>query len=367
MKNKLLPVILTATAFGLLAGAAGALFTNVYSSGNVGGFDFNRELNLSNYGYLSPGLIIRDAKKVVVNQDVKVDETIRDLRSTLLGVFVKQTNASAFYDLKAPLAQALAATTDGWVMVAWPEAITTAEIAAMPGEYVLVDSGRKIYDVDQVLAAEDSSFIFMHLKDASSLNVRRLVGDVDIKPGLSVLIAAKGDRFLLDTISAKTLVGPVLSSDAYPQTISLSSVQPTRPYFMFNLSGEIVAAVDFEGKMIASPELNAYWRSLLKTRTVELPSFGANYLDLSAVAGNKDLPEKGALLRTNGELAAVIAGGAADEAGLEAGDIITRIDGTEINSDNNLSVLITNYNPGDRVLVSYTRAGVAAQVEVTLK
>ncbi|MDP3837277.1 MAG: PDZ domain-containing protein [bacterium] len=366
MKNKLIPVILIATAFGLLAGAAGALFTNVYTAGISGGFDFNRELNLNNYGYLSPGLIIRDAKKVVVNQDVKVDETIRDLRSTLLGVYVKQAGSTALYDLKAPFAQALAATTDGWAMVAWPEAITVAEIAALPEEYILVDNNRKVYEVDQALGAPDSSFIFMHLRDATSLSVRRLVEDADIKPGLSVLLAAEGDRYLLDTLSSKTLTAPVLSSDVYSQQISLSNVQVDRPYFMFNLSGEIVGAVDWEGNMIASPELNAYWRSLLKTRTLALPSFGVNYLDLSAVVGNKEFPEKGALLRANGEAAAVLVNGSAAKAGLKTGDIITRIDGTEINQDNNLSVLIANYSPGDRLLVSYIRDGVASQTEVTL-
>lgn len=366
MKNKLLPVILIATAFGLIAGVAGALFTNVYTPGSGGGFDFNRELNLNNYGYLSPGLIIQDAKKVVVNQDVKVDETIRDLRSTLLGVYVKQASTTALYDLKTPFAQALAATTDGWVMVAWPEAISAAEIAALPGKYVLVDNSRKVYEVDQALGAEDSGFVFLHLLNASSLSVRRLVDDADIKPGLSVLLAAEGDRYLLDTVSSKKLTAPVLSSDIYSHVISLSNVQVDRPYFMFNLSGEIVGAVDWEGNMIASPELNAYWRSLLKTRTLDLPAFGVNYLDLSAVVGNGNLPEKGALLRVNGEAAAVLVNGPAAKAGLKAGDIITRIDGTELNQENNLSVIITNYSPGDRLLVSYVRDGVTAQTEVML-
>ncbi|MGE5425809.1 MAG: PDZ domain-containing protein [Bacillota bacterium] len=368
MKNKLLPVILTATAFGLLAGAVGALIAGVYGSSSLSVGSFNRELDLSSLGYLSPNLVIRDAKKVVVNQDVKADETIRDLRQSLLGVFVKK-EGEAIYELHAPFAQALAATSDGWVMAAWPKVPSKAEIETIKDTYVVVDDSRKVYAVDQVLSSEGAgAFIFLHLASSSGLNVRRLSPDSDIKAGQSLIISSALDSFLLDSLQSKSMASSLLSSDSYPLTLRFAAGSALKPAYAFNLNGDLVAAVDAQGRQLAGPVLDAYWRSLLRKQDLSLPSLGVNYLDLSAVAigGSRSYPEKGALLKVRGELPAVIKGGPADKAGLIAGDIIVRLDGIEINADNNLSVLLATYEAGDRVTVSYLRKNLPAQVEVTL-
>ncbi len=368
MKNNYLPIILTATAFGLIAGVTGALFANLYNTGNGGALAFNRELNLSNYGALASNLVIRDAKKVVVNQDVKTDETIRDLRASLLSVFVKEEGADVYYELSRPFAQALAATTDGWIMAAWPQNLSEVEAKKVISEYVVIDSSRKVYEIDQVLVSPDKvgAFVFLHLKNASSLNVRRLVPDVEIKTGQSLLLATGRDSFLLNALGAKVIGTAIASSDVYPQELSLAYAEASAPAFVFNLSGEVIGAFDWQGQWLVAPELDTYWRSLLKTRSLAWPVFGVNYLNLAAVAGNEKFPEKGALLQNNVELPAVLKNGPADKAGLKAGDIITRLNGVEINVENDLALLLSSYNPGDSVNVSYSRGGNNLQTEVVL-
>ncbi|MFJ5259247.1 S1C family serine protease [Streptomyces sp. NPDC088387] len=59
-------------------------------------------------------------------------------------------------------------------------------------------------------------------------------------------------------------------------------------------------------------------------------------------------------------------GGAADKAGLEAGDIITRLGDTDITSITSLSEALASDRPGDRTKVSYTRDGTEESVDVTL-
>jgi putative serine protease PepD len=61
------------------------------------------------------------------------------------------------------------------------------------------------------------------------------------------------------------------------------------------------------------------------------------------------------------KLAAVTAGGAAAAAGLKAGDTITAIDGTAVGDADALASLIAAHQPGDRLKVTYRRAGDAAQ------
>ena len=63
----------------------------------------------------------------------------------------------------------------------------------------------------------------------------------------------------------------------------------------------------------------------------------------------------------------VISGGAADAAGLSAGDVITDIDGHTISSADELSALLLAKHPGDQVSVTYTdQFGASQTATVTL-
>lgn len=63
----------------------------------------------------------------------------------------------------------------------------------------------------------------------------------------------------------------------------------------------------------------------------------------------------------------VVEGGAAAEAGLRKGDIITAIDGTKTNDASTLIEKIAQRRPNDKVTISYTRNDINKKVEVTLK
>jgi S1-C subfamily serine protease len=63
----------------------------------------------------------------------------------------------------------------------------------------------------------------------------------------------------------------------------------------------------------------------------------------------------------------VISGGAADAAGLSAGDVITSIDGHVISSADQLSSLLLTKHPGEQVSVTYTdQFGASQTATVTL-
>ncbi|MFD5976152.1 MULTISPECIES: S1C family serine protease [Streptomyces] len=65
-------------------------------------------------------------------------------------------------------------------------------------------------------------------------------------------------------------------------------------------------------------------------------------------------------------LVSVDRGGAADEAGLRAGDIVTKIGDSEVTTVTSLSEALAGDKPGDRVTVTYTRGGDSRTAEVTL-
>ena len=57
------------------------------------------------------------------------------------------------------------------------------------------------------------------------------------------------------------------------------------------------------------------------------------------------------------EVAQVDPGSAADKAGLQQGDVITKVDGTVIDGPDTLGGVIAGHKPGDQVSVTYTRDG----------
>ena len=58
--------------------------------------------------------------------------------------------------------------------------------------------------------------------------------------------------------------------------------------------------------------------------------------------------------------------GGAAAAGIQKGDIITSVAGTEVGTMNRINTVLVSYKDGDTVNVTYLRAGVEYSVEVVL-
>ena len=65
-------------------------------------------------------------------------------------------------------------------------------------------------------------------------------------------------------------------------------------------------------------------------------------------------------------VAAVSAGGAAEKAGLAAGDVITKVGDRAVDSADALIAAIRTQRPGDKVVLTYTHNGKEATAQVTL-
>jgi putative serine protease PepD len=77
-------------------------------------------------------------------------------------------------------------------------------------------------------------------------------------------------------------------------------------------------------------------------------------------------PDTGADAPTGAQVQDVTAGSAAEKAGLEKGDIITKIDDTLITGADSLVATVRSYRPGDQVSVSYDRGGETKTADLTL-
>lgn len=361
-------------ACGMAAGIFGTLLMknvldNPYSS------YFSQELNLNNLDGVRAGLIIRDPKKVVVNQDVKIEETFNSVAGSLMGVFKEvplKNNTDVtkldYYLLEKPLFIGLVITGDGWVMSSLSEDLKDNFNIK---NYLAIGPDRKIYRIDKINILSDSSggVVFFHLVDANNLPVRKIAARSDLSLGQSLLVVDNNKNVWPTNLSSfKKSIG-VLNSDSPRAFIDLanSSEAKQRNSFIFNLAGDLVAVIGANKEIVPAFSYNNYWQSLGQMNKLSRPFLGVNYLDLSAIKTSSINLSKGALIYPGADKVAVVKGGPAAVAGLMAGDIITWVNNQEIGPGNDLSDLIANHKPGDKITLSYVRGGQEKQVDIKLE
>lgn len=89
------------------------------------------------------------------------------------------------------------------------------------------------------------------------------------------------------------------------------------------------------------------------------------FLGVSIQPVNDDLADSLGLQRNRGEFVqAVQPDGAADKAGIKAGDVVTHINGQEVTNEQTLSFLVANIKPGTRIPVDLLRDGEQRRVNV---
>ncbi len=102
---------------------------------------------------------------------------------------------------------------------------------------------------------------------------------------------------------------------------------------------------------------------ILKYGQTQRALLGVTILDINATLAK----EKGISEYSGVYVAGVNPGSAAEAAGLKEGDIITRINGTIVNSSSELQEIIARNRPGDKVKVDYLRKGKEHTIDAVLK
>lgn len=362
-------VVTVALVCGLSAGVFGEILTKLYVFGDYGASPFSGEVNLSNLTTANNGLIIRDAKKVVVNQDVKITETVAGIRPVLASVFKEiplTSSAAEYYDLEKPLFVGLVVTSDGWVAAMAPDDLKKDFKFK---NYVVITGNRQIYKIDQLSGLKNlpGDPLIFHLSGANNLAVKKNVGRAELSLGESLLAINDLTSVRPVTLTALSRTSAVISSDTASARLKLSSEgdDALRDSFVFDLSGNLVALIDSDASVIPAFSFNSAWSSLSQKNQTLRPYLGVYYLDLSKIKTNIVFLDKGAWLYP-ATSTAVIKGSPAELAGLKVRDVITWINNIEIDGNNDLGDLLANYKAGDKVTLTYVRAGAEKEVEVKL-
>lgn len=363
-RHQMLAIIIIALFFGLLGGIVGEIFSRAYL--------YDAPYNFPNGKYTEQGLVITNPKNVIVEQDVKADETIKAVGNSLVGIYKKQKPVEAgdefalenFYKIGSAAGQGFIITSDGWI-------VTSLNLDKTFADYVVITKDKKIYPIDKAARDNLTEFSFVHVA-ARDFPVRKFAEKQNVNQGNLVLSVNRSGLSLISYVAGLSEPGGLIKpSDSFSGKLILRD-KPSPEFkgsVIFNLAGDAVGLIDNSGEIEPINHLAGAVKNLFKNKTADRPSLGLSYLDLSGLAqieGQNSNWQKGAIIYGDAKNAAVKKNGPADKAGLLLGDIIISVNNVNLDKGNDLAETIQNYAAGDKVNLVFLRAGKENKVEVTL-
>jgi S1-C subfamily serine protease len=237
------------------------------------------------------------------------------------------------------------------------------------------------YIVTAVSVISGASKMTVLVTGDPNLHEARLV-DYDCQTGVAVLkidqvsqlptLAFADPTALAQGQVVVAVGGPLDGSSVTPgyDTVQTSSVigASTAGGPLLNVGGQVVAvAMQTQGSNAPSgfglnvADIVDDVQQILSGGQVVVSSLGATSTDLTQqTAVLAGLPE-------GSQLITVDKGGAAANAGLQPGDVITQLDDVKLDAAHPLRLLLrSRFRPDQRVAVTYSRAGASTQVQLTL-
>jgi putative serine protease PepD len=203
--------------------------------------------------------------------------------------------------------------------------------------------------------------------DASSLHPLTFASSKAVQVGQSV--AAIGSPFGLPETMTSGIISAVNRTITAPNNYSISGAIQTDAAINHGNSGGPL--LDMNGHVIG---VNAQIESDSGGNDgvgFAIPSDAAKTVADTLIAGGKVqhayLGIRVADASTSGaQVTSVVSGSPADKAGLEAGDVITAIDGNTITSADDLTAQVGAHKPSDQITVTLTRDGASKKITVPL-
>lgn len=372
-KHNLAIIILVTFVFGFGGGLAGGVMARAYLIDPSFGFLPFGNLDFSAGKYTGQGLVISNAKNVTVQQDAKTEETINSVEPSLVGIYKKKFQIKVsgyafapenFYKINESVGQGFIITSDGWLA-------TGLALVKNYSDYVVITKDRKIYQIDKAVADNLTKFNFIHIP-ARDLPVRKFAETQDIKRGsLVVAVTWLGSNLVSSVAGFSESDGLVKSSDNFSQKVVLADKPPAefKGSIIFNLAGEAIGLVNDGGEVEPIGHLAGAIKSLFKNKISARPRLGINYINLVGLIqayGENSRWQKGVIIYQDQKGVAVKKNSPAERSGLREGDIITSIDGLELNKDNNLTDMVQSHLAGEAISLVVLRQGEEREVKMIL-
>lgn len=266
--------------------------------------------------------------------------------------------------------------------------VTNNHVVAGADKVSVTMSNRKTYTA-KVIAADPSYDLAVVKIDAKNLPFMLYGNSEDTKIGQWVL--AIGYPLYLDAtvtagiISAKSRYlglnhdrtgGQQMAVESFLQTDA--AVNPGNSGgALINTSGQLIGINSaiasptgyYSGYSYAIPVdiVKKVVNDLIKYGSVQRGFLGATFIDASLLSDDQKKQNNIPVTADGIYITNLVKNGAAEIAGIHAGDIIRKINGVPVNSGSELQEQLSSFRPGDKVDVTISRNGTEKTMNVTLK
>ncbi len=334
---------------------------------------------------------ISEEKVKIVDEESNVINVVKKVSPSVVTIGIKDNSSqipdpfSQFFEIPDESQQEEQEQYIGTGFVIKKEGIivTNKHVVNTQAQYFVVDEKGKKYDVDKIYRDPSNDISIVSIKNAPSAGLPEITlgSSSNLQVGQSVIAIGTALGEFRNTVTTGVVSGLgrgiTAGSSFRGFTERLDNVIQTDAAInpgnsggpLLNAGGQVIGvntAVSGQGQNIGfAIPIDIVKESLENfnnTGQFSRPFLGISYSIISQRAALLNEIPQGALVQQ------VIEGSSAQEAGIVPGDIITKIDGKQINdSDATLAILISKKKVGDSVNVSLYKDGETKDLKVILK
>jgi serine protease Do len=330
-------------------------------------------------------------QKVVSSQSELISQIAKDVSPSVVSINVKSTTQQQSFfggvseNESESAGTGIILSSDGVIITnrhVIPDNTTTVSITTSDG---------KKYDNVSVTARDPRSnydVAFLKVNGVNNLKPAKLGDSSKMRVGDAVVAIGYALGEYSNTVTSGIISGtgrPVTAGDSSGgSTETLTNLFQTDAAInpgnsggpLLNMNGEVIGintavAGNAENIGFAIPinDVNSQIASILKDGKLQIPYMGVRYImitDQLKQAYNLS-SDFGAWIKGSNSALAVANGSPADKAGLKEGDIITKVNGEKVDTDNPLASRLGKFKVGDTVDITIVRDGKEQVLKVTLE
>ncbi|HMQ95874.1 MAG TPA: trypsin-like peptidase domain-containing protein [Candidatus Saccharibacteria bacterium] len=326
-------------------------------------------------------LIEGDGNKMVSSEETTIAAVAKKVSPSVVSIVTEKSSTSIWGETtQSGAGSGFIVGSDGYIL-------TNRHVVSGANQFEVVLSDGRTYDSVKLVATDPLNDIaFLKIDDAKDLPVVELGDSTTVQVGQRAIAIGNSLGQYQNTVTSGIISGtgrPIAASDGQ-RVEQLTDLLQTDAAInpgnsggpLLNSAGQVIgintAIVENAQSLGFAIPINAT-KGMLKqvlagTRPVQRAYIGVAYTPVNAqVAKEHSLPvSQGAFVYSESRRAAVESGGPADAAGVQPGDVITKVNAVELGAKGSLLSLISEYAPGDTVRLTINRKGETKELTVKL-